>query len=64
MAPHGAGVPVDVMLRIRRGLLGDLGRRGEAREVETGEALKRGDFDWETNRAILHELLEWLREPG
>ena len=29
----------------------------------SGEALTRGDFDWETNRAIVHELLEWFREP-
>jgi ankyrin repeat protein len=32
--------------------------------VGSGEALTRGDFDWETNRAIVHELLEWFREPG
>lgn len=30
-------MPVDIMLRIRRGLLGDLGRRPEACEVKTGE---------------------------
>lgn len=29
----------------------------------SGEALTREDFDWETNRAIVHELLEWFREP-
>ena len=29
----------------------------------SGEALMREDFDWETNRAIVHELLEWFQEP-
>lgn len=30
----------------------------------SGEALAPGDFDWETNRAVVHELLEWFHEPG
>lgn len=29
----------------------------------SGDALTREDIDWETNRAIVHELLEWFREP-
>ena len=32
--------------------------------AESGEVLTRGDFDWETNRAIVHELSELFEEPG
>ena len=32
--------------------------------AQSGAPLTREDFDWETNRAIAHELLEWFCQPS
>ena len=69
LGPHEAAAPeaaaVDFVVEPARGLsalhLCALVPHGLA-YAGSGEALTRGDFDWETNRAIVHELLEWFRE--
>ena len=37
---------------------------GEGQEPDEGPELARTDFDWETNRMIAHEVLEWLSGQG
>ncbi len=71
LGPHEAAAPeaaaVDFVVEPARGLsalhLSALVPYGLA-YAGSGEALTCEDFDWETNRAIVHELLEWFREPG